>query len=297
MVGESGSGKSTLAQALLGLLPGATVTGTVVLGEQSVLDLAPSELRALRGSAAAIVFQDAFAALNPLHRVGNQVSEAIRTHQPQVTKRDGRSRSVELLRSVGIADPGVRAHQYPHELSGGMRQRAAIAMAIANNPDVLIADEATTALDSTTQAQILELLEASRARTNAAMMLITHDFGIVAANADRVLVLYAGRAVEIGRVTDVMRSPIHPYTRGLLGSIPRHGRRGRRLTRVIGSPPQPSAVPSGCPFHPRCPIAEVPGQCSSVSPVLRHIVGTEQWAACHLAERIVAGGEQTPATT
>ena len=222
IVGESGSGKTATALALLGLLPpGATVRGEVVFGGRDLLRLRRSQLRALRGRSLALVFQDASAALNPLHRVGDQIAEAIRVHHPEVGRREARRRVTELLQLVGIADARERARHYPHQFSGGMRQRALIAMAIANDPDVLIADEPTTALDVTTQAQVLDVLEQARRRVGSALILITHDLGVVAGIASRVAVMYAGQVVEDGPVDQVFGQPRHPYTASLLDSIPR----------------------------------------------------------------------------
>jgi len=288
VVGESGSGKSVTALAVLGLLPPtATVTGEVRFRGRSLLDLPKDEARRLRGSSLAIVFQDALAALNPLHRVGNQVVEAIKIHHPEVSRRDALARTVELFEQVGIESPATRIKQYPHELSGGMRQRALIAMAIANDPDVLIADEPTTALDVTTQAQVLEVLKAARRRTRSAMLLITHDLGVVSGVADRVMVMYAGKVVETGTVDAVFERPEHPYTLGLLRSRPRLEQTAARLERIAGQPPSLIDVPSGCAFHPRCRFAQLPDPCAGAIPELRSTSGEGHLSACHFAGALV----------
>src|SRR5437867_4379546 len=260
IVGESGSGKSVTSMSILGLLPKtARISGQVVFRGQSLLGLREKEMRRLRGRRIAMVFQDALAALNPVYKVGSQVAEAIKVHE-DVPSHELRERVVKLLDLVGIPNPKARADQYPHEYSGGMRQRAMIAMAIANDPDVLIADEPTTALDVTIQAQVLEVLERVQDRTNSAIVLITHDLGVVAGVADRVLVMYAGRPVETGNVDQIFYKPQHPYTLGLLASLPRldQNAEGMRLYRIRGQPPSLIHVPTGCAFHPRCDYAQLP---------------------------------------
>lgn len=285
IVGESGSGKSATALAILGLLPrNADVSGEVIYQNRTMRDLSPNELRMVRGRRIAMVFQDSLAAMHPLQTVGSQVAEAIRVHHRDVRARAARARAVELLGIVGINEPRIRAKQYPWELSGGMRQRAMIAMAIANDADVLVADEPTTSLDVTTQAQVLELLETVRERLGSAMVLITHDLGVVASVADRVLVMYAGRVVETGGVREIFREPNHPYTQGLLASLPSLGRRRTRLERIAGQPPSPINVPSGCPFHPRCPIAQLEDPCATARPVLETSTSVDHLAACHFAK-------------
>ena len=285
VVGESGSGKSVTALAILGLLPAtATVTGEVRFRGRSLLDLPEDEVRALRGERLAIVFQDALAALNPLHRVGNQIVEAIQVHHPKVHHREAMARAIELFGLVGIESPATRVKQYPHELSGGMRQRVLIAMAMANDPEVLIADEPTTALDVTTQAQVLEVLKAARRRTRSAMVLITHDLGVVSGVADRVLVMYAGKVVESGTVDEVFERSQHPYTLGLLRSRPRiEGVAVPRLERIAGQPPSLIDTPSGCAFHPRCPYSQLPEPCATHVPELRPTADPAHLAACHFA--------------
>jgi oligopeptide/dipeptide ABC transporter ATP-binding protein len=290
IVGESGSGKTVTALSLLRLLPPtARVTGTVTFGGRNLLDLPAADLRALRGDRISLVFQDALAALNPLHRVGHQIAEAIRIHHPDVSRRDAERRAAELLELVGISTPAARARQFPHELSGGMRQRAMIAMAIANRPDVLIADEPTTALDVTTQAQVLEVLREVRQRTHSALVLITHDFGVVAGVADRVVVMYAGKVVESGTVEQVLLEPAHPYTKGLLASMPRLEHEDDRLRRIPGQPPSLIDVPPGCPFHPRCAFVHLPDPCATDVPELGSIAPGHR-AACHFAGELVDVG-------
>src|SRR5438128_1576913 len=287
IVGESGSGKSVTSMAVLGLLPkSARVTGEISYRGQNLLDLGERELRRFRGEKPAMVFQDALAALNPVFTVGNQVAEAIQVHH-DVKDKAVRARVLDLLDLVGIPNPKARADQYPHEFSGGMRQRSMIAMAIANDPDVLIADEPTTALDVTIQAQVLDVFERIQERTRTAIVLITHDLGVVAGIADEVLVLYAGRQVEHGTVDDIFYSPRHPYTRALLGSLPRLDRRhgDDRLRRIRGQPPSLIFLPPGCAFHPRCEYADLAGVCTHERPALRD-VGNGQLSACHFAETL-----------
>jgi oligopeptide/dipeptide ABC transporter ATP-binding protein len=287
IVGESGSGKSVTSMAILGLLPdSAVISGEVMYRGRDLLKLPDSSKRSLRGARIAMVFQDALAALNPVFTVGHQIIEAITTHR-RISKAEVRKQAIELLDIVGIPNPAQRVDQYPHEYSGGMRQRAMIAMAIANDPDILIADEPTTALDVTIQAQVLEVLQRVQDRTNSAILLITHDLGVVAGVADRVMVMYAGKQVELGSVNDIFYRPRHPYTLGLLASLPRvdKGRaRDLRLYRIKGQPPSLVRVPAGCAFHPRCDFAEVPSPCADQVPALRRVSGHD--SACHFAERL-----------
>jgi peptide/nickel transport system ATP-binding protein len=291
IVGESGSGKSVTSLAVMGLLPrSAKVEGEIVFRGQDLLHMPESGRRKLRGGRMAMVFQDALAALNPVFTVGAQIEEAIGSHQPAMNGNAKRKLAVDLLDVVGIPNPQARVDQYPHEFSGGMRQRAMIAMAIANEPDVLIADEPTTALDVTIQAQVLEVLERIQERTNSSIVLITHDLGVIAGVSDRVLVMYAGRPVETGTVDEIFYAPRHPYTLGLLASLPRLdlGDSSERLYRIKGQPPSLIFVPSGCPFHPRCDYARLPSPCATDRPSLRsveHVYGPHS-SACHLAEEL-----------
>ena len=253
VVGESGSGKSVSFLAAMGLLPSsATISGSVLLDGKELIGAKRKAIRSVRGKSLAMVFQDPLSALNPVHRVGDQIVEMIQSHQDMNTH-DAEKRAVELLEIVGIPQPGERARQYPHEFSGGMRQRVVIAMAIANNPKVLIADEPTTALDVTVQAQILEVIQKVQQTFGTAVVLITHDLGVIARVADSVNVMYAGRNVESGSVQSIFDHPSHPYTRGLLSSLPHEG--AGRLQPITGFPPNMLAPPSGCGFAPRCQFA------------------------------------------
>ena len=253
IVGESGSGKSVTFLGLMGLLPkSARIEGSAKVGGTELVGASPKLLNRVRGQRVAMIFQDPLSALNPVHRIGDQIVEMIRSHQ-DLSKKDASSRAVELLGIVGIPQPRDRANQYPHEFSGGMRQRVMIAMAIANDPEVLIADEPTTALDVTVQAQILEVLQRIQREMRTAIVLITHDLGVIARVADRVQVMYAGRAAERGEVREIFANPSHPYTQGLLSSIPALGR--ERLSPIPGAPPNMLNPPSGCAFRTRCPYA------------------------------------------
>ena len=285
LVGESGSGKTVTMLACLGLLPAyADISGEVVFGGKDLLRLPERELNRLRGSRLTIVFQEAVASLNPVHRIGDQIGESITTHEPGLSRSRLHGRVLELLDIVGIPDPSVRALSYPHELSGGMKQRVVIAMAIANDPDVLIADEPTTALDVTIQAQVLDVLRLVQERTHTAIVLVTHDLGIVAGVADRAAVAYAGRIVETATVRVLFSAPAHPYTVGLLGSLPRIEPAGSRsrLIGIDGHPPSLVSVPAGCAFHPRCARAQLPEPCRTATPALEE-VGPGHRAACHYA--------------
>lgn len=283
VVGESGAGKSVAALAVMGLLPRqAEIGGSVRLHGTELVGLPDRRLAAFRGRAISMVFQDPLSALTPVYRVGDQIAEAVRVHQ-RVSRRAAAERAVELLDLVGIPDPRRRARAFPHEFSGGMRQRAVIAMAIANDPDVIICDEPTTALDVTIQAQVIEVLKRARAETGAAIVLISHDLGVVAGLADRVLVMYAGRAVEVGPVCEVYERPRMPYTIGLLGSVPRvDAGRDLPLTPIDGGPPSPAALPPGCPFEPRC-AARLPC-CGEAEPSLTEITPGHHAACLRAAE-------------
>lgn len=255
IVGESGSGKSVTAQTILGLTrsPNTTITGSVVFDGQDLTTMDDRGLREVRGERIAMIFQDPMTSLNPVYKVGDQIVEMIRAHR-DVSKAEARSRAVDLLRSVGIPNPERRARDYPHEFSGGMRQRVMIAMALALDPDVLIADEPTTALDVTVQAQILRLLQRLNTERGLAVVLITHDLGVVAEVADRVAVMYAGQIVEDAGLEALFYDPRHPYTWGLLGSLARLDQpKPVRLAQIPGQPPSLAAPPTGCRFAPRCP--------------------------------------------
>jgi peptide/nickel transport system ATP-binding protein len=280
IVGESGSGKSVSSLAVMGLLPSnATVTGQIRFKGEDLLTLKDKRLSRLRGSGISMIFQDPLSALTPVYTIGDQIAEAVLIHQ-KVSRAAAGRRAVELLDLVGIPNPKLRASSFPHEFSGGMRQRAMIAMAIANDPDLIIADEPTTALDVTIQAQVLEVLKKAKEVTNAATVLITHDLGVVAGFADRVMVMYAGKAVETAGVDDLFYSPRMPYTMGLLGSIPRMDVAEKEpLIPIEGTPPSLVGLPAGCPFAPRCPI--VLDRCRTVEPGLDPTDRPEHLAACH----------------
>ncbi len=258
IVGESGSGKSVTSLSLLGLVPsppGRVEAGSSIRFRGEELVGAPERrLRQVRGNEIAMIFQEPMTSLNPVHTIGAQITESLRLHRG-LGKREARARAVELLREVGITDPEARAHAYPHQLSGGMRQRVMIAIALSCEPALLIADEPTTALDVTIQAQILELILGLRERRGMAVLLITHDLGVVAEVCDRVVVMYAGQVVEEGPVEAIFRDPRHPYTQGLLGAIPRLGRPVERLAVIPGTTPNATEWPAGCRFHTRCPHA------------------------------------------
>jgi oligopeptide/dipeptide ABC transporter ATP-binding protein len=282
VVGESGSGKSVTFLAVMGLLPKrAIVTGSIKIGGQEMVGAPDDEVRKVRGKRVAMIFQDPLTALNPVHRVGAQIVEMILAHQ-EISKDEAATKAVELLDLVGIPQPDVRATQYPHEFSGGMRQRAVIAMAIANSPEILIADEPTTALDTTVQAQILDVVQQVQHELGAAVAFITHDLGVVARVADRVQVMYAGRVTERGEAHDIFLRPTHPYTRGLLTSLPDANL--DRLVPIPGAPPNMLRPPSGCAFRIRCTYAaEV---CAGEIPELRPFGSIE--TACVRVEEIAA---------
>src|SRR3954452_14829485 len=289
IVGESGSGKSASATAVNGLLPQhAIIEGSVKLEGTELVGLGDAEMARIRGKRIAMVFQDPLSALTPVYTVGDQLAEAVRVHN-NVSKEAAIARAVELLKLVGIPHASERVKAFPHEFSGGMRQRVMIAMAIANDPDVIIADEPTTALDVTIQAQVLEVLRTARELTGAAIVMITHDLSVIAGFADRVAVMYAGRIVETGTVDEVFYSPRMPYTMGLLGAIPRADDPGERpLVPIEGTPPSLVSLPPGCPFAPRCPL--VFDTCREVEPALIPVGSPGHRSACHLAEKIEAGG-------
>jgi peptide/nickel transport system ATP-binding protein len=292
IVGESGSGKSVTSLAVMGLhtrpssertRPGAQLSGEIYLDGDELLSKTPEYVRSLRGKRMAMIFQDPLSAMNPYHTVGQQIIEAYRIHNP-VNKKVARKHAIDMLGRVGIPEPSRRIESYPHQFSGGMRQRAMIAMSLSCDPDLLIADEPTTALDVTVQAQILDLIRDLQSEFNSSVVLITHDLGVVAELADDVLVMYAGRAMEYGSAEQLFNRPAHPYTWGLLGSIPRFDRVGaERLLAIKGTPPSLINVPSGCPFHPRCGYAARNGGLSEeVRPELAP-VEPGHTVACHLS--------------
>ena len=287
VVGESGSGKSVASMAIMRLLPStARISGTIDFEGRNLLDLPNREMRRLQGGAISMIFQDPMTALNPVFTVGNQLVEAIRVHNPSASKQAAKQRSVDLLALVGIPEPRSRVDNFPHEFSGGMRQRAMIAMAIANEPKLLIADEPTTALDVTIQAQVMEVMRTAQEATGAAMMLITHDLGLVAGVADRVQVMYGGRLFETGDTGTIYYRSRNPYTRGLMSSIPNYTRRTtERLEPIPGSPPSAINFPRGCVFRPRCEFAQQ--ECLDHEPELRPLddQGLHQ-SRCHFAEEL-----------
>ena len=288
IVGESGSGKSVSTLALLGLIPqppGRIVSGTAMFKGRDLLRLKKRELRKVRGNEVAMVFQDPMTSLNPVLTVGNQLGEAINTHFPDEKDEVVKQKVIDLLTLVGVPNPEQRYSQYPHEFSGGMRQRAMIAMAISNSPSLLIADEPTTALDVTIQAQVLEVLKRVQQETDAATILITHDLGIVAEMCDRVLVMYAGHIVEAGDVATIFRSPRHPYTIGLMNSLPKLTEDEEWLEPITGAPPSLINLPPGCPFHPRCFLARE--RCRQENPPLAPVEGSEHKSACHFSEELI----------
>jgi oligopeptide/dipeptide ABC transporter ATP-binding protein len=294
IVGETGSGKSVTALSMLGLNPGADISGSAVFEGRELLTMRRDELRRVRGAEIAMIFQDPLSSLHPFYRVGWQISEAIRSHA-KVRKAEAMRRATELLRMVNIPLPERRVHAFPHELSGGMRQRAMIAMALAMRPKLLIADEPTTALDATVQAQLMELLQGMQRELGMAMIIITHDLGLVATVADNVLVMYAGRAAESADYRTIFHSPHHPYTRGLLGSIPGSTGSGGRLVPIVGQPPSLIRTPSGCAFHPRCPFAM--DVCVREQPPLAPVRGGEDHrSACWLPADTVGVGPEVDAS-
>jgi peptide/nickel transport system ATP-binding protein len=289
LVGESGSGKSVTSLAVMGLLaPQAKVTGEILFqngtgAPQNLLQLPVEEMRRVRGARIAMIFQEPMTALNPVMRVGEQVAEAVRAHHPGATKREARERAVTALGEVSIPDPEQRARDFPHQLSGGQRQRVMIAMAIVNRPALLIADEPTTALDVTIQAQVLELLAELRAKFQLTMLFISHDLAVVSTVADRVAVMYGGSLVELGRKSQIFSAPAHPYTRGLLQAVPTlRTDRNQPLRTIEGTVPPLHAMPPGCPFEPRCELREA--ACASELPRLVEI-SSGHWARCPVANR------------
>ncbi|WP_377299460.1 dipeptide ABC transporter ATP-binding protein [Rhizobium sp. SGZ-381] len=284
IVGESGSGKSITMLAVLGLLaePLKVVSGSIKLRGKELSKMSFADMRAVRGKSMAIVFQDPMTTLNPVLSVGKQIGEAVRLHNPDMAKQDVKGRVVELLTLVGIPNPEKRYHQFPNEFSGGMRQRVVIAIAMANEPDLLIADEPTTALDVTIQAQVMSVLAEVRARTKAAMVLITHDLGLVAETADRMAVMYGGRMMETSPATKLFSRPDHPYTAGLIASLPRVDREVKELYSISGFVPDLANRPSGCVFHPRCAMSNGRSQCREQKPALQ-ATGADSAVACHFS--------------
>jgi oligopeptide/dipeptide ABC transporter ATP-binding protein len=289
IVGESGSGKSVSVMALLGLVPqppGHIVSGTAMFDGRDLLRMSKRQMRSIRGRSIGMIFQDAMTALNPVLTIGFQLTEALHTHQ-SISRAAARDQAVELLEEVGVPNPSARLTQYPHEFSGGMRQRAMIAMAMANRPRLLIADEPTTALDVTIQAQVLDVLRKAKEKTDASTILITHDLGVVAEMADRIVVLYCGQVVETGPVQQVFAAPSHPYTIGLLRSLPRLDVDSDRLLPIRGNPPSSGATPPGCRFHPRCDLSRGRSACSETSPGLLAAQDTTR-SRCHFRDEVPA---------
>ncbi len=279
IVGESGSGKSVTNLAIMGLLPRSTrIDGSILYDGEELVGLPRKRQTKFRGNEVGMIFQDPMTSLNPVYTVGWQIAEAVKAHN-KVSRKQAHNRSVELLELVGIPQASERVHSFPHEFSGGMRQRVIIAMSMANNPQVLIADEPTTALDVTVQAQILETLVDIQKKTNIAIVLITHDLGVVAGMADRVMVMYAGAAVEIGPVDDIYYRPRMPYTIGLLGAIPSEASDGKKLRQIRGTTPSLINMKPGCPFSPRCPL--VIDRCRAETPRLEALDNPAHLASCH----------------
>ncbi len=281
LVGESGCGKSVTALSIMRLVPdppGRIVDGEVLLEGKPLTHLSEHQMREIRGGRIAMVFQEPMTSLNPVFTIGSQILEAIYLHQ-KLSRREARELAINMLGQVGIPSPAQRLKEYPHQLSGGMRQRVMLAMALSCNPELLIADEPTTALDVTIQAQILDLLNRIKAERALSVLLITHDLAVVAETADVVGVMYASKLVEIGDVETMFSSPLHPYMQGLLRSIPRLGTKQKRLETIAGNVPDPLNFPTGCKFHPRCPIGKDLERCRTQEPELRE-VAPMHWVAC-----------------
>ena len=281
LVGESGCGKSVTALSIMKLIPdppGKIMSGKINFEGKDLTKLTEKQMRQIRGNRIAMIFQEPMTSLNPVYTVGDQIAEAIELHQKKPASQAWQM-AIELLGKVGIPDPARRVGEYPHQMSGGMRQRVMIAMAVSCNPVLLIADEPTTALDVTTQAQILDLLDNLQKQNHMSMLLITHDLGIVAERAEQVAVMYASRIVEVADTAELFKKPLHPYTQGLLKSLPKLGVKGKRLYTIKGTVPDPLHFPSGCKFHPRCPLGFDDKRCQSVEPELRCICDG-RYAAC-----------------
>lgn len=290
VVGESGSGKSVTAQSILRLLaspPARIVKGRIEYAGRDLLKIGGRDLRRIRGGEIGLVAQEPIAALNPLLTIGKQITETLRAHSPRMSSNVARTRAIELMESVQIPNAAERMDQYPHQFSGGMAQRVAIAIAISNNPRLLIADEPTTALDVTVQAQVMRTLRQAQQATNSGLMLITHDLALIAEVADRLVVMYAGRVVESGRVDEVFKQPHHPYTAGLLSSIPSLDSRVGRLTPIPGQPPNLYHLGRGCAFEPRCGLCAERPLCKSSRPDLQQTVG-DRFSACHFVDEMAA---------
>jgi oligopeptide transport system ATP-binding protein len=287
ILGESGSGKSVTFDAILGILespPGFVTGGSAIYRGEDLLQLPVARRRALCGRKLGMIFQDPLSALNPVYTVGWQIAEMFRVHQG-LGRHEADRLAVAMLERVGIPGAAERAADYPHQFSGGMRQRVVIAMALAVDPEIVIADEPTTALDVTVEAQILKLLKSLQTDRGIGLVLITHSMGVVAEVADRVTVMYAGRVMESGSVREIFKAPAHPYTKGLLQSIPRKGGGGARLVPIAGQPPDLARIPKGCPYHPRCPRAEE--RCRSEEPPLQLLGAGGRASACHFAQEVV----------
>ena len=285
VVGESGCGKSVTAMSVMRLIPmppGEIVSGRILFQGRDLLELSEAEMRKIRGNEISVIFQEPMTSLNPVFKVGQQIGEALQLHQ-KLSKEQARERTIELLQKVGIPDPGKRVDEYPHQMSGGMKQRVMIAMALACGPALLIADEPTTALDVTIQAQILDLLKELQETEGMAILMITHDLGVIAESADHVAVMYAGKVVEYAPVVELFENPKHPYTVGLFRSLPRVGEEKEMLEVIRGNVPNPLEFPKGCKFWPRCPHAN--DRCKSDEPVLEQI-GTEHTVACWRVDEI-----------
>jgi len=284
VVGESGCGKSVTALSVMRLIPyppGEIVEGRIMFNGESLLDVPESRMRQIRGNDIAMIFQEPMTSLNPVFTVGNQIVEAVKLHQKK-SGDEAWAIATEMMRKVGIADPERRVREYPHQMSGGMRQRVMIAMSLCCSPSLLIADEPTTALDVTIQAQILDLLRDLQKQNNMSIMMITHDLGVVAENADDVVVMYASRVAETGTAEEIFNNPLHPYTQGLLRSLPRLGEKKHRLDVIAGTVPNPLHFPSGCKFHTRCPIGKDDAKCRTQEPPLKEVC-EGRCAACWYA--------------
>lgn len=285
LVGESGCGKSVTALSIMRLIPsppGKIIAGQIIFRQKSILDMTERQMQRIRGNDIAMIFQEPMTSLNPVFTVGNQIVEAVRLHQKENASR-AKDIAVEMLHKVGIADPQRRVDEYPHQMSGGMRQRIMIAMALSCSPKLLIADEPTTALDVTIQAQILELLRELQRQNRMSVLLITHDLGVVAENADYVVVMYASRIAESAPVKLLFENPLHPYTQGLLRSLPRLGEKKQRLDVIAGTVPNPVEFPAGCKFHPRCPLGREDKRCQTCEPQLRPVEDNHSVACWYAA--------------